>query len=139
DFADLMDIFRAVPNGWALLRYMRRLVRERRLQPKNDLISALVAAEEAGDKLNEDELLAMMALLLIAGYETTVNLISNGMLALLQNPQELRRLRDDDALMPTAVEELLRYESPLKIGTMRWAKCDMEIAGVKIRQGDGVA
>ncbi|MCI0354129.1 MAG: cytochrome P450, partial [Acidobacteria bacterium] len=98
EFGGLLSIFRAVPNGWALLRYIRGLVRRSRRQPENDLISALVAAEEAGDKLNEDELLAMISLLLLAGFETTVNLIGNGTLALLENPAALEQLRTQPEL-----------------------------------------
>ncbi len=139
EFGGLLSIFRAVPNGWALLRYIRGLVRSRREHPEDDLISALVAAEEAGDKLSEDELLAMVGLLLLAGFETTVNLIGNGTLALLENPAALKKLRADPALMPSAVEELLRFDSPIKLATPRWALCDVTIAGVKIPQDAGLA
>ncbi|MGH9651686.1 MAG: cytochrome P450, partial [Terriglobales bacterium] len=130
---------RAVPSGWALLRYIRSLAKLRRQQPEDDLISALVTAEEAGDKLTEDELLAMASLLLVAGFETTVNLIGNGTLALLENPAALERLQAQPDLMPSAVEELLRYDSPIKLATPRWALCGVTVAGEKIPQGALVA
>jgi len=94
-----------------------------------------VQAEEAGEHLSEDELLAMIALLLIAGHETTVNLIGNGTLALLQHPQQLERLRAEPAQIKTAVEELLRYTSPVDMATERYACEDVEIAGALIPRG----
>jgi len=120
-------------------RYIRGLIQLRRRQPENDLISALAVAEEAGDKLNEAELMAMIFLLLIAGYETTVNLIGNGMLALLDHPAELEKLRAQPAIMPSAVEELLRFDGPLEIASQRYALCDIEIAGTMIPKGHMVA
>src|SRR5213593_1098333 len=93
--------------------YFRGLVAERRASPRGDLLSALIAAEEAGDKLSEDELLATCILLLIAGHETTVNLIGNGTLALLRHPDQLRRLQQEPGLIGSAVEELLRYDGPV--------------------------
>ncbi|HMC29378.1 MAG TPA: cytochrome P450 [Candidatus Angelobacter sp.] len=120
-------------------RYVRELMQLRRRQPENDLISALVVAEEAGDKLSEAELMAMIFLLLIAGYETTVNLIGNGMLALLDHPAELEKLRTQPAIMPSAVEELLRYDGPLEIASQRYALCDIEIAGTMIPRGHMLA
>ena len=139
DFGGLLRVLAAARSGWALVRYIRRLVRQRRKRPAGDLISGLVAAEEAGDRLSEDELLAMVCLLLVAGYETTVNLIGNGALALLENPEELAKLRAEPALMPAAVEEILRYESPLTLATPRWALCDVKIADITIPKGSVVA
>ncbi len=139
EFGGLLSIFRAAPNGWALLRYIRGLVRLRRQHPEDDLISALVAAEEAGDKLTPDELIAMISLLLLAGFETTVNLIGNGALALLENPEQLEKLRAQPELMPSAVEELLRYDSPIKLATPRWALADVTLSGVKIPQDAALA
>jgi cytochrome P450 len=98
----------------ALGEYFRALLPERRRQPRADLLSLLIAAEEQGDKLTEDELLATCVLIFVAGHETTVNLIGNGLLALLQNPDELDKLRQNHALLPAAVEELLRYDSPVQ-------------------------
>jgi cytochrome P450 len=122
----------------ALLRYIRRLVRIRRAAPQDDLVSALVEAREAGDRLSEDELLAMVSLLLIAGHETTGNLIGNGMLALMEHPQQMELLRDDPALIKPAVEELLRYEGPLETATERYASEDVTLAGVTIPRGEMV-
>jgi cytochrome P450 PksS len=86
-------ILRAVPNVLSLFRYLRRVFAERRAHPQEGLVTVLVQAEEAGDKLNEDELLAMMFLLLVAGFETTTNLIASGTLALLQHPKQRDRFR----------------------------------------------
>ena len=82
--------------------------------PQDDLITQLVQAEEAGDRLSTDELRANVNLLFAAGHETTVNLIGNGILALLRHPQQWAMLRDDPALIPNAIEEILRYESPVQ-------------------------
>jgi cytochrome P450 len=98
----------------ALAEYFRELIAERRRSPRADLLSGLIAVEEAGDKLNEEELLATCILLLVAGHETTVNLIGNGSLALLRHPAELRRLRDNPGLIASAVEELLRFDGPVQ-------------------------
>lgn len=119
----------------SFLRYIRKLVRERRSKPADDLVTALVRAEEAGDKLSEDELLAMIFLLLVAGYETTVNLIGNGTLALLQHPEQLAKLRADPGLIASAVEELLRYTNPVSTTTDRYAREDLTIAGALIPRG----
>src|SRR5437764_13849453 len=100
---------------FSFLRYIRSLVRLRRKRPQDDLVSALVMAEEAGDKLSETELSSMILLLLVAGHETTVNLIGNGTLALLEHPDQLQKLRDDPALVKPAVEELLRYANPVDV------------------------
>jgi cytochrome P450/predicted ATPase/class 3 adenylate cyclase len=115
----------------ALGEYFRGLLPERRRNPRADLLSLLIAAEEQGDKLTEDELLATCVLIFIAGHETTVNLIGNGLLALLQHPAQLRMLRDDAALLPGAVEELLRYDSPVQ-RTARVTKTEVQIGDKKI-------
>jgi cytochrome P450 len=119
----------------AVCRYIRRLIRVKRKSPKDDLLSGLVLAEENGQSLSDDELLAMVFLLLIAGHETTVNLIGNGMLALLQHPDQLQRLRSEPGLMKSAVEELLRFTSPVETGTERYCREDVTIAGVTIPRG----
>src|SRR5258705_9956057 len=121
----------------ALAEYFRGLIATRRASPRGDLLSALIAAEEAGDKLNEDELLATCILLLIAGHETTVNLIGNGTLALLRHPEQLRRLREEPGLIGSAVEELLRYDGPVQ-RTARVPSEDITIAGQTIPKGDMV-
>jgi cytochrome P450 len=130
-----VEMLKAVPSVLAFLRYIRKLVRLRRAELQDDLISALIRAEEAGEKLSEDELLAMIFLLLVAGHETTVNLIGNGTLALLENPGEMEKLRTQPSLMSSAVEELLRYYSPVELATERWARCDVTMAGVTIPPG----
>jgi cytochrome P450 len=117
--------------------YMRELIAERRASPRGDLLSALIAAEEAGDKLSEDELIATCILLLIAGHETTVNLIGNGTLALLRHPEELRRLRETHGLITSAVEELLRYDGPVQ-RTARITSTEVTIGGRTIAKGEMV-
>jgi cytochrome P450 PksS len=120
------------------LRYTRKLIKARRAQPRDDLVSALIRAEEAGRQLSEDELVAMVVLLLVAGHETTVNLIGNGTLALLEHPDQLEKLRDDPSLIRPAVEELLRFGSPVEAATERFAREDVTIAGVTIPRGEMV-
>lgn len=105
---------KAIAQMSAFLAYVKALLAERRAQPTGDMISALVHAEEAGDRLSEGELLGMMMLLIVAGHETTVNLIGNAMVALWRNPATLARLRAEPELMPTAVEEFLRYDGPVE-------------------------
>ncbi len=117
--------------------YFRGLVPARRRQPRADLLSLLIAAEEQGDKLSEGELLATCILLFIAGHETTVNLIGNGLVALLRHPEELERLREDPALIPSGVEELLRYDGPVQ-RTARIAQADVELGGHMIEKGQMV-
>jgi cytochrome P450 len=117
--------------------YFRGVIEERRQSPREDLISTLVAAEEAGDKLSSDELLVMLRLLMIAGNETTTNLIGNGMLALLRNPEQLQLLRKHPELMEQAVGELLRYDPPVQMD-FRIAKVDLELGGKKIAAQQGV-
>jgi cytochrome P450 PksS len=129
-------MLRVIPAAWSFLRYVRAGIRSRRQAPGDDLISALVRVEDAGGQLSEDELVAMVFLLLVAGHETTVNLIGNGVLALLQHPTELERLRQDPTLAPSAVEELLRYGSPLLTATERYAREDVAVAGATIPRGE---
>jgi cytochrome P450 len=117
--------------------FMRGLIAERRASPRGDLLSALIAAEEQGDKLSEDELIATCILLLIAGHETTVNLIGNGTLALLRHPEELRRLRETPGLIASAVEELLRYDGPVQ-RTARVTNTEVTIGGRTIPKGEMV-
>jgi cytochrome P450 PksS len=130
------DMLRALPAALSFVRYLRKLVKRRRAVPEDDLITALIRAEEAGDKLSEDELLAMAFLLLVAGHETTVNLIASGTLALLEHPEQTERLRHDPSLVKPAVEELLRYTSPVEIATERYAREDVEIEGTTIPRGE---
>ena len=121
----------------ALAEYFRELIAERRDAPRADLLSALIQAEEAGDKLSENELLATCILLLVAGHETTVNLLGNGILALLRHPDQLRLLRENPGMIGGAVEELLRYDGPVQ-RTARVPSVDAVIAGHKIEAGDMV-
>jgi len=117
--------------------YFRSLIPERKKRPRGDLLSLLIEAEEQGDKLSEGELLATCVLLYIAGHETTVNLIGNGLLALLRHPKELERLRDAPSLIQSAVEELLRYDGPVQ-RTARITNADVELAEHKIPKGSMV-
>jgi cytochrome P450 len=116
--------------------YLDALFALRRAEPTDDLVSALVQAEDAGDHLSESELYSMVVLLIVAGHETTVSLITNATLALLSNPDQLAELLADSALMPQAVEELLRYDSPVERTITRWATSDVELGGQAIRRGD---
>jgi cytochrome P450 len=120
-----------------LAEYFSRVVAERRASPRDDLISGLVAAEEQGQVLSEDEILGTLALLLVAGNETTTHLIGNGMLALFENPDEMARVRDDPKLLPSAVDELLRCAGPV-LTTRRVARADVEVGGQKIARGEVV-
>ncbi|WP_084958781.1 cytochrome P450 [Thermoactinospora rubra] len=114
--------------------YLRTLSRERRSDPGEDLISALTQVEE----LTEDELIGTCVLLLNAGHEATVNVTGNGWWALLRNPGELERLREDPGLLPTAIEELMRWDTPLQMFE-RWVLEDIEVGGVRIPRGVEVA
>ncbi len=116
------------------VEYFKALIEKRRASPRDDLVSALIAAEDEGNKLTADELLATCVLLLIAGHETTVNLIGNGMLALLRHPDQLAKLRDDPSLIRTAVEELLRFDPPVQL-TGRTALEDIDLGHVTIEKG----
>jgi cytochrome P450 PksS len=128
-------MLRAIPNVLAFMHYIRRLVKQRRTTPEDDLLSALVAAEESGNQLSEDELVAMIFLLLVAGHETTVNLIGNGTLALLDHPDQMAILRENPSLIKIGVEELLRFDSPLETATERYAREDIVIADTTIPRG----
>jgi cytochrome P450 len=118
--------------------YLGNLFEERRKSPRDDLISGLVHVEEGGDRLTDGELFSMGSIILIAGHETTVNLIGNGTLALLQNPEQLARLRADPELTKPAIEELLRHSGPVEGSTDRYASEDIEINGVTIPRGEMV-
>jgi cytochrome P450 len=128
---------RSIASRAALADYFRELIARRRASPRADMLSGLIAAEEAGDKLSENELLATCILLLIAGHETTVNLIGNGTLALLRHPDQLQRLRDNPALIGSAVEELLRFDGPVQ-RTARIPSEDIVVDGRTIPRGDMV-
>lgn len=117
-----------------LAEYFRRLLAERRREPRDDLLSAMLAAEDQGERLQEGELLSLCELILAAGNETTRNLIGNGVLALIRHPEERKRLQEEPALLPSAVEEFLRFDGPIQM-TDRVATEDCEIGGQRIRAG----
>ena len=121
----------------AVSAYLRPIIRERRAAPQEDIVSALAQAEERGDSLSETEMLNMLRLLLIAGNETTTNLIGNGMLALLRNPDQMARLREEPALIPAAVEELLRFDSPVQ-ADFRRALEDCQVNGFPVQRRQNV-
>jgi len=120
----------------AFISYIKSLLAEKRAHPGSDLTSGLIHAEEQGDALSEDELISMIFLLIVAGHVTTVNLIGSGMLALLEHPDQLRLLCEDSSLLPSAIEELLRYTSPVNFSAPRWASEDIALHGQMIRKGD---
>jgi cytochrome P450 len=130
------DFWRSLPAAVAFIRYLRKMSERRRISPEDDLISALVQAEEEGHKLSQDELLAMSFLLLVAGHETTVNLIASGTLALIEHPEQLEEIEADPQLIKLAVEELLRYTSPVEIATERYARQDLDVSGMEIPRGE---
>jgi cytochrome P450 len=116
--------------------YMRGLIEERRAHPTDDLISGLAAGDDAG-RMDDPDLIITLILLLIAGHETTVNLITNGMLTLLRYPEWLQRLRDDPDRIPFVIEELLRFEPPVQF-IPRFALADIAMDGVTIPKGAGI-
>ncbi|MEM8504549.1 MAG: cytochrome P450 [Cyanobacteria bacterium P01_D01_bin.1] len=133
-------------SGWTMLRtvfwdmprlskFVRELVERKRSNPQDDMLTKLIQAEAEGQKLNEDELVAMVFLMIIAGYETTVQLITNGVLALLQHPDQLEKLRAQPELMPSAVEEILRYIGPVQSTKPGYALEDVTLHGVTIPKG----
>lgn len=131
------DLVAAASAALAMTDYVRTVVDDRRRQPGNDVLSGLIAAEEAGDSLTTDELIATVMLLYVAGHETTVNLIGNGLLALVRHPDELAAWRADPAIGPGAVEELLRYDGPVQF-TARVAAEPLALAEEEVAAGDVV-
>jgi cytochrome P450 len=146
DLAGTLDLVGDNPDLWERAAiassefdlYFRALADQRRQDPQDDLLTALVEAEEDGETLTEDELVATCILILIAGHETTVNLIGNGTFALMNNRDQLDLLQQTPSLMPNAVEEFLRYDSPVQM-TRRWVLEDMEYAGNHFKKGQQVA
>jgi cytochrome P450 len=129
----------ATNGAWrAMWSYLEDLLSAKRARPADDLLSALITARDEERRLDEDELVAMAFLLLVAGYITTVNLIGGGVAALLAHPQQLKLLRDDPALLPGAVEEFLRYDGPVNPGLIRFPTEDVRIGGVTIPRGASV-
>lgn len=143
DFAATLGVVRRAPGLMDRARqslsemhdYICDLHDSLHINPKDDLLSALATVEEQGDMLNHDEMVANVVLLLVAGHETTTNLIGNGLLALLQHPDQMQKLKDAPALLPAAVEEILRYDSAVQI-VWRVAGDDVEIGGRQVGKGD---
>lgn len=125
---------RAVAASVEFSEYLRTLSRERRVHPRDDLISALAQVVDEGDRLTEGELIGTCVLLLNAGHEATVNVTGNGWWALFRNPDQLAKLRSDHSLLPRAVEELMRYDTPLQMFE-RWVLEDFELHGANIPKG----
>ncbi|MDX3575554.1 cytochrome P450 [Streptomyces sp. FL07-04A] len=129
---------KAVRASVEFTAYLRELIAERRKEPGDDLISGLIAAHDEGDRLTEQEMISTAVLLLNAGHEATVNATVNGWWALFRNPDQLAALRADHSLVPSAVEELMRYDTPLQLFE-RWVLDDIEIDGVTVPRGAEIA
>ncbi|MCB9764458.1 MAG: cytochrome P450 [Alphaproteobacteria bacterium] len=127
-----------IPRFFRLHRFFEGLLERKRAEPQDDLISALVAAEEEGDKLTAEELMGTVFLLLFAGHETTVNLIGNGTLALLEHPEQWARLQADHSLVQPAIEEMLRFYSPAIQTAPRYIAEDCTLRGTEVKRGDRV-
>lgn len=129
------EVLEAANSGIQELNvYFREVIARRRVEPGPDLISGLIAAEERGDVLSEAEMLATCTLVLVAGHETTTNLIGNGLLALLRHPEERTRFVSDTEILPPAIEELLRFDSPVQL-TSRMVKESLELGGFRLEPG----
>jgi cytochrome P450 len=143
DWTQILEIIdddvlrRADPAAATIREYLAGLAAERRRNPGNDLLSALLAAEESGDQLTEDELLTTAALLFAAGFETTTNLLANGLVVLLRHPEQLNLLRERDDLAVPAVEELLRFDSPVQL-ISRVVTAPVELGGLTVDEGERV-
>lgn len=145
DFAEVLGNFQHNPDRSVrtlkcveeMSAYFRAAIRRLEREPREGLINSFLTAELEGDRLTEDEIIANCILTMVAGQETTTNLIGNGVLSLLRNPNELQRLREDLTLIPSAIEELLRYESPSQ-HTARICPQDTELGGQQIRRGQAV-
>jgi len=133
--ASLGGFLRALPALARLARYIRGLVTQRRASPQDDLITALVRAEESEDRLTEDEIVSMVILLLLAGYETTVHLIATGALTLMQHPEQRTRMQETPELRVSAIDEILRYASPVEFATPRITLEDVTIGLTTIPRG----
>jgi cytochrome P450 len=124
--------------GGAMAAYLTGLVEAKRSEPSDDMLCALIRASDDEDRLSHRELVSMAFLLLVAGHETTVNLIGNGVLALLRNPDQLAALRADRGLLPGSVEEFLRFDGPINLATFRYTAEPVEVGGVTIPEGEFV-
>ena len=132
------DAMRAVPTARKLYAVLERLAEQRRAQTDDGLISALLEASEDGDSLSPDEVMAMIFLLMLAGHDTTANLIGSSAVALIEHPEQAERLRAEPALIPTAVEELLRFTTPVPCGAARTLLDDVEVGGTTMAKGSKV-
>lgn len=130
------NLFVLIPSIMRFLGYVKKLIKQRRADPKDDLVTALVQAKDGNDQLSEDEVLAMIVLLLIAGHETTVNLIGSGTLALLEHPDQMALLQRSPSLIKTAIEELVRFVCPVEMATERYARSALTIAETTISRGE---
>jgi cytochrome P450 len=145
DFAEMLGNFQHNPDRFprvlrsveSMCSYFRSAMREQQVHPREGLVHAMMAAEVEGAKLTEEEIIANLIVTMVGGQETTTNLIGNGVLTLLRNPAEMERLRKDSSLISSAVEELLRYESPSQ-HTARLAPADVEMGGKQIRKRQAV-
>jgi hypothetical protein len=145
DFSEMLGNFQHNPGRTAVMlstvatmtAYYRDRIREQAHHPREGVLHSLLTAEIDGDRLSEDEVIANAIITMVGGQETTTNLIANGLLSLLRNPDQMALLRADPSLIPQAIEEFLRYESPIQ-HTGRLAVEDMELGGKQIRQGQGV-
>lgn len=132
------DALRAIPTARKLYAVLVRLAEQRRAAPDEGLISGLLEASDHGDSLSDDEVIAMIFLLMLAGHDTTANLIGSSALALIEHPEQAQRLRDHPDLMPVAVEELLRFTTPVPCGAARTLLEDVEIDGTTLPKGSKV-
>ncbi len=145
DFAEMLGNFQHNPERYprvlqavaGMTKYFQEAIRQQREHPREGLIHSLMTAEIDGDRLTEEEVIANCIVTMVGGQETTTNLIGNGVLTLLRNPEELKRLRDDLSLIPSAVEEMLRYESPSQ-HTARMCPSDREMGGKRIQKRQAV-
>ncbi len=134
--AGTSNMFVLVPTLLRFMSYLRALIKERRARPKDDMISTMLLAKEGTDQMTDDEVLAMIFLLLSAGHETTVNLIGTGTLALLQHPDQMAKWPSDSTQAKIAIEELVRFVCPVEMATERYAREDITIAGTTIPRGE---
>ena len=118
--------------------YLEKLIEQKRVSPKEDLMSHLIQVEEGGERLTVSELYGVIMLLIVAGHETTVNLIANGLLALLTHPEQLTLLKANPSLVAQAIEELLRFNGPVEFSTDRWAKESFTFMGQQVEKGDHI-
>jgi cytochrome P450 len=149
EFSNMFDTLTKGFGGIRMLKTMfldlpgaieagRKLIRTKREQPGDDILTGLIEAEHQGERLSEDELVAMVFLLIVAGFETTMHLITNGMLALFENPDALEHLREEPALIDTAVEEMIRHRGPIGGTKPQYAAQEIDLHGLTIPRGKGV-